>query len=78
MLWHAQAAKACPRRMRQIKAWIARLLGLLLGAAECAAEPLSKPQESYISALGACVSGPCVTFTVLCRAMSDSLSCSMR
>ena len=48
--WHAQAAKACRQRMRQIKAWIARLLGLLLAAAECAAEPLSKPQESYISA----------------------------
>lgn len=36
--------------MRQAKAWIVRVLDLLLGVAQCAAEPLSKPQETYVSA----------------------------
>lgn len=45
-----QAAKATPQRMARTKAWISRLLTLLLAAAEAATEPLSKPQESYISA----------------------------
>lgn len=45
-----QAAKAHPPRLRQMQAWIARVLSLLLRAAETAQHPLSTPQETMASA----------------------------
>ena len=45
-----QAAKASPARVRQMQAWIARILSLLLRAAETAQHPLSTPQEVMNSA----------------------------
>ncbi len=46
-----QTARASPARMRQVQLWIARLLALLLRAAETALQPLSAPQETIASAL---------------------------
>lgn len=48
--WVLQVAKESAQRTAVVKAWIARLLDLLLAAAETATQPLSKPQETYISA----------------------------
>ena len=45
-----QVAKESAERTAVVKAWMARLLDLLLAAAESATQPLSKPQETYISA----------------------------
>ena len=71
-LWPpAQAAKACVQRMRQTKAWIARVLDLLLAVAQCAAEPLSKPQETFVSAWPPF--GMCWHWVLLCAG-----ACGMR
>ncbi|BDA45482.1 probable thyroid adenoma-associated protein homolog [Coccomyxa sp. Obi] len=47
-----QISKASPARVRQMQAWISRVLSLLLRAAETAQHPLSTPQETMnISAM---------------------------
>ena len=45
-----QICKASPARVRQMQAWISRVLSLLLRAAETAQHPLSTPQETMNSA----------------------------